>query len=58
MSRIKVNINRKAPTATTLENIYKAIRSVIKDERAYYSSEQLEALKKDENAVFVERKEL
>lgn len=56
MSRIRVSTKRKAPTATTLENIYQTIRAIVVDCEAYYSEEQLDRLKKDGNAVFVERK--
>lgn len=56
MSRINVTINRKTTTASTLSNIYRAVRSVIEDEEAYYSKEQLERLMEDGNNVFVERK--
>lgn len=57
MSKVRVSVRRKAPNASTLSNVYAAIRSVIGDAEAYYyTREQIEMLFTDENNVFVERK--
>lgn len=50
---IKVNIKRKEPTATVLENLYTTIKGVDKFKEHYYTKEQIEELKQDQSNVFL-----
>lgn len=51
-------VTRKTPTAPILTNLYNTIKKTIHDVDAYYTPEQIEALKQDKRNVFlkVERK--
>ena len=49
-------IKRNTPTAATLENIYAVVREIIPT-GVYYSADQVEELKKDENNIFLERRQ-
>lgn len=46
-------VTRKQPTAAVLTNLYDIITKTILDEDAYYTNEQLEALKKDTTNIFL-----
>ena len=47
---------RKKPTTAVMTNLYDTIRKTIHDVDAYYTPEQVEALKQDKNNIFLERK--
>lgn len=40
----------------TLQHIYKTIQKYIKDDKCYYSQEEIEKLKKDKNNIFYQVK--
>ena len=49
-------VTRKKPTAAVLANLYNIIKKTIHDEDAYYTQEQIEALKQDKSNVFLSEK--
>lgn len=49
-------VKRKQPTAPILTNLYDIIRKTIHDTDAYYTPEQIEALKQDTNNIFLKGK--
>ena len=49
-------VTRKVPTAPVLTNLYDTIRKTIQDTDAYYTTEQIEALKQDNNNIFLEER--
>ena len=49
-------VTRNTPTAPILTNLYDIIRKTIPDKDAYYTAEQIKALKQDKNNIFLERK--
>jgi hypothetical protein len=51
----KVNIKRATPTAATLLNLYDYINKTFQEKDLYYTKEELEKLKKEENYIFLER---
>ena len=44
---------RQQPTALVLSNLYDIIRKTIQDADAYYTDEQIMALKENPNNVFI-----
>lgn len=46
-------VKRQKPTAAVLTNLYDIIRKTIQDEDAYYTSNQIKALKSNPNNVFI-----
>ena len=57
MSLLVMAVIRKKPTTAVMTNLYDIIRKTIHDKDAYYTPEQVEALKQDNNNVFLnERK--
>lgn len=46
-------VTRKVPTAPVLTNLYDTIRRTIQDTDAYYTTEQIEALKQDKKNIFL-----
>lgn len=48
-------IIRKEPTKEVLEHIYKTIQSNITDKACYYTQEQIQELKKDNQNKFLKR---
>jgi hypothetical protein len=51
----KVNIKRATPTAATLTNLYDYINKTFQEKDLYYTKEELEKLKKEENYILLER---
>lgn len=47
---------RKQPTAPILTNLYNTIRKTIHDLDAYYTDEEIEALKNNPNNIFLEER--
>ena len=47
-------VKRSKPTVAVLSNLYKTIQETIKDKDAYYTQEQIEALKKNPNNKFIQ----
>lgn len=47
-------ITRTTPTTAVLTNLYDIIREIIKDTEAYYTAEEIEALKENKENVFLE----
>lgn len=47
---------RKKPTALILTNLYNTIRKTIHDVDAYYTDEEIEALKNNPNNIFLEER--
>ncbi len=52
---IKVIIHRSTPTATVLTNLYDYINKTFQDTDLFYTKEETQALKNDENYIFLER---
>lgn len=48
-------VKRKKPTASVLSRFYNAVYESIKTDAAYYTSQEVERLKEDENNVFLEK---
>jgi len=46
---------REQPTAAVLANLYNIIRETIQDADAYYTAEQIKALKSNPNNIFLEQ---
>ena len=51
----KVTIRRNTPTAAVLTNLYDYINKTFQEIDLYYSKEEIEKLKNDENYIFIER---
>ena len=51
----KVIIRRNTPTAATLTNLYDYINKTFQDADLFYTKEETQELKKDENYIFLER---
>ena len=51
----KVTIRRNTPTAAVLTNLYDYINKTLQDADLYYTKEETQELKKDENYIFLER---
>lgn len=49
-------VKRKTATAPVLTNLYDIIRKTIHDADAYYTPEQIEALKQDKTNIFLKTK--
>lgn len=49
-------VTRKKPTTAVMTNLYDIIRKTIQDVDAYYTTEQIEALKQDNNNIFLEER--
>lgn len=47
-------VKRNKPTVAVLTNLYNTIRNTIHDADAYYSTNQIEALKRDPNNIFLQ----
>ena len=43
-------------TKEKLENIYNTIRNTIKNEKCYYTTKEIEQLKKDSKNIFIDNK--
>ena len=48
-------ITRQEPTYAALDYLYTVIRETVKDPDAYYTEEQVKALKKTKGNIFLER---
>lgn len=46
-------VTRNIPTAAVLTNLYDIINKTIHDVDAYYTKEQIEALKRDPKNIFI-----
>lgn len=46
-------VTRNTPTAAVLTNLYDIITKTIHDVDAYYTKEQIEALKRDPKNIFI-----
>ena len=51
----KVTIHRNTPTAAVLSNLYDFIKETFQDADLYYSQDELQKLKENENTIFLER---
>ena len=51
----KVTIRRNTPTAAVLTNLYDYINKTFQDADLFYTKEETQELKKDENYIFLER---
>ena len=51
----KVTIRRNTPTAAVLTNLYDYINKTFQEIDLYYSKEEIEKLKENENYIFIER---
>lgn len=51
-------IRKEKVSIHNLQVIYSTIHKLIKDKDIYYSTEELEKLKKDKNNIFIEIKEV
>lgn len=51
----KVTIHRNTPTAAVLTNLYDYINKTFQEIDLYYSKEEIEKLKENENYIFIER---
>ena len=51
----KITIRRNKPTAAILTNLYDYINKTFQETDLFYTKEQLEDLKKDDNYIFLER---
>ena len=51
----KVIIRRNTPTAATLTNLYDYINKTFQDTDLYYTKEETEKLKENENYIVLER---
>jgi len=49
-------IIRKTPSKEVLEQIYKTIHKIIDNQECYYTPEQIEKLKANEENIFLERR--
>ena len=46
-------VTRSKPTVAVMTNLYNTIRETIQDADAYYTTEQIKALKQDPNNIFL-----
>jgi hypothetical protein len=51
----KVTIIRSKPTAATLSNLYDFINKTFQDNDLFYTKEETEKLKENDNFIFLER---
>ena len=51
----KITIRRSKPTAATLSNLYDIILKSFQDTNLYYTQDETEKLKEDENLIILER---
>lgn len=51
----KVIIRRNTPTAATLTNLYNYINKTFQDNDLFYTKEETEKLKENDNFIFLER---
>jgi hypothetical protein len=51
----KVTIIRSTPTAATLSNLYDFINKTFQDNDLFYTKEETEKLKENDNYIFLER---
>jgi hypothetical protein len=51
----KITIIRSTPTAATLSNLYDYINKTFQDNDLFYTKEEIEKLKENENFIFLER---
>lgn len=51
----KVTIIRSTPTAATLSNLYDFINKTFQDNDLFYTKEETEKLKENDNFIFLER---
>jgi len=51
----KITIHRSKPTAAVLTNLYDYINKTFHDTDLYYTKEELEKLKNNDNYIFLER---
>ena len=47
-------VKRSKPTVAVLSNLYSVIQEAIQDEKAYYTKEQIEEMKKNPNNNFLQ----
>lgn len=52
---IKITVRRNKPTATTLTNLYDYINKTFQETDLYYTKEQTQELKNNDNFIFLER---
>ena len=51
----KVTIRRNTPTAAILTNLYDFINLTFQEKDLFYTKEEIEKLKENENFIFLER---
>lgn len=49
-------VKRNTPTAAILTNLYKTIQEIITDQDAYYTQDEIEALKTNQDNIFLSTK--
>lgn len=52
---IKITVRRNKPTATTLTNLYDYINKTFQETDLYYTKEQTQELRNNDNFIFLER---
>lgn len=52
---IKITVRRNKPTAATLTNLYDYINKTFQETDLYYTKEQTQDLKNNDNFIFLER---
>lgn len=52
---IKITVRRNKPTAATLTNLYDYINKTFQETDLYYTKEQTQELKNNDNFIFLER---
>lgn len=52
---IKITVRRNKPTAATLTNLYDYINKTFQEIDLYYTKEQTQELKNNDNFIFLER---
>lgn len=52
---IKITVRRNKPTAATLTNLYDYINKTFQETDLYYTKEELEKLKNNDDYIFLER---
>lgn len=51
----KITIRRNTPTAAVLTNLYDFINATFQDKDLFYTKEETEKLKENDNYIFLER---
>ena len=50
---MKITVSRKTPTKEVLQNIYDVMNKYIKNEKCFYTSDEVKKLKKDKTNVWL-----